>query len=169
MKPKTPPPLPPNDATQLLAPGSQVVPPPVFPPAAGPPVAGLPVPSAGFEQTVAYVRAPPVARAKVDSLLPPGSEAEPNGSPVVPNGAAAPPVGSLDAPVIVAMRIPPSAFSPAVESRPVPQAMPVIAAPVKGKQRLSVEERDQLRFWKNIVVFGFFVVVLMVVCWWLAR
>jgi hypothetical protein len=34
---------------------------------------------------------------------------------------------------------------------------------------ISAEEREQRRFWKNAIVFGVLLAVLMVVCYWLAR
>ena len=162
------PPLPPDDATELLPPGSQVVPPPIASrPAAGIPATRPSVPATGFEQTVALVKPPPVARPKVDSLLPPGSEAEPGAPPVAPIEDRASGVPAAGPPAALAS--PPLTFFLPGDSQPVPQGMPVIAAPAKEGHRLSMEERDQLRFWKNAAVFGIFLVVLMVVCWWLAR
>jgi maltodextrin utilization protein YvdJ len=35
--------------------------------------------------------------------------------------------------------------------------------------RLTAEEREQFRLWKNVIVFGFLVAVLVLVFWVLAR
>jgi hypothetical protein len=108
------------------------------------------------EQTVDFVRSPAAKPATIESLLPPGADEEPAPPPLVGPGpifaeSIAPQVGPrgsarhLSAPVI-----------DTITTRPIRQA-------------ISPEERAQRRFWKNAIVFGVLLVVLMVVCYLLAR
>jgi hypothetical protein len=113
-------------------------------------------PGDASEQTVDFVRRPAVKRPTVDSLLPPGAEEEP----------AAPPIGG-SAPILAEFIAPQVGPREAARSLAAPAIATITTRPVT--RTISPEEREQRRFWKNAIVFGVLLAVLMVVCYLLAR
>src|SRR5262245_11607439 len=108
------------------------------------------------EQTVDFVRGAASRKPTIDSLLPPGADEEPAPPPMVGSGPIlaefiAPEVGPRDSGRSLA--------APAIDT--------VTTRAVA--RTISPEAREQRRFWKNAIVFGVLLVVLMVVCWLLAR
>src|SRR5438552_17039789 len=114
-------------------------------------------PGDASENTVDYARSPVVRKPTIDSLLPPGAETEP----------AAPPVGTASQAVAPRFVVPQVAAPYATQLQSAP---PIVTDSKRAATRaLLPEEKAQRRFWKNAILFGFFVVVLMVVCYLLAR
>jgi hypothetical protein len=108
------------------------------------------------EQTVDFVRSRVAKPPTIDSLLPPGADAEPAAPPLVGPG---PMLAEFIASQVGPREAARSLVAPAIDTmatRPVTRT-------------LSPEEREQRRFWKNAVVFGVLLMVLMVVCFVLAR
>ena len=118
----------------------------------GPP---LPPDDAG-EQTIDFVRRQNLKRPSVDSLLPPGADEEPAPPPLVGSG---PMMAEFIAPQVGPREAARSLEAPAIDTL----STRTVA------RTISPEEREQRRFWKNAIVFGVLLVVLMVVCWLLAR
>jgi hypothetical protein len=113
-------------------------------------------PGDASEQTVDYVRSPVARRPTIDSLLPPGAEEEPGAPPV---GPAAPMLAEFISSPVGPREIARSLTGPTIDT----------VATRPAARTISPEERAQRRFWKNAIVFGVCVVVLLVVCLLLAR
>ena len=113
-------------------------------------------PADASEQTVDFVRSPAAKPAAIDSPLPPGADEEPAPPPLVGSG---PILAEFIAPQV----------GPEASARPLsaPVINTITTRPVR--QAVSAEEKAQRRFWKNAIVFGVLLVVLMVVCYLLAR
>jgi len=113
-------------------------------------------PDDSSEQTVDFVRRQELERSTVDSLLPPGADEEPAPPPMVGSG---PIMAEFIAPQVGPREVGRSLDAPAIDTG-VTRLM---------ARTISPEEREQRRFWKNAIVFGVLLVVLMLVCWLLAR
>src|SRR5262249_47419564 len=103
-----------------------------------------------------FVRRQELERPTVDSLLPPGADEEPPPPPMVGSG---PIMAEFIAPQVGPREAGRSLDAPAIDTG-VTRLM---------ARTISPEEREQRRFWKNAIVFGVLLVVLMLVCWLLAR
>ena len=113
-------------------------------------------PDDASEQTVDFVRGAGGRKPTVDSLLPPGADEEPAPPPLVGSG---PLMAEFIAP-----QVGPREAARALE-KPTIDTLTTRAV----TRTISPEEREQRRFWKNAIVFGVLLLVLMVVCWLLAR
>ena len=114
-------------------------------------------PGDAAEKTVDYVYNQVSRKPTIDALLPPGAETEPAPPPV---GASVPAAAAG----FVVPQLAPREATHAQLSSPFVTDSKRTTAPT-----ISPEERAQRRFWKNAILFGFFVVVLMAVCYLLAR
>ncbi len=95
-------------------------------------------------------------RSTAADLLPPGADAEqPQTSDEATQAWTAQPIAPVLSP------------PPPISVPPLPAA--VFDKVVRVGQSKSPEERAQLRFWKNLIVFAVLVVVLLVVFWAMAR
>jgi hypothetical protein len=111
------------------------------------------------EQTVDFVQSRGPRKPTIDALLPPGADEEPAPPPL-----AGPILAEFIAPQV----------GPRESARPlgVPAIDPIASDPIarqRAARAISPEEKAQWRFWKNAIVFGVCLVVLMVVCFLLAR
>jgi hypothetical protein len=107
----------------------------------------------GSESTIAFERSPPpVSKPKIDSLLPPGAEEAVVPADMSRTAAETPPNFTLPSQGL-------SAFS---DIKVVPE---IAGATIQEK---SVE-RAERRFWKNAILFGVSIVVLLMLFYWMAR
>jgi len=107
----------------------------------------------GSEPTIAFERSPPpVSKPKIDSLLPPGAEE-----------AAVPPAMSG-----AAVETPPNFTLPSqgLSAFADIKVAPAIASATTQEKSL---ERAERRFWKNAILFGVSIVVLLLLFYWMAR
>ena len=111
-------------------------------------------PDDASDQMADYIQSPVSRKPTIDSLLPPGAEEEPEPPPV----GLAPILAEFMAPQ-VGPRGSAGLRPPMIETNTVRAA----------RQAISAEEKEQRRFWRNAIVFGVCLVVLMAVCFLLAR
>jgi len=107
------------------------------------------------EQTTEYVHPVP-RKPTIDALLPPGADEEPAPPPLVGPG---PMMAEFIAPEVGPREAARALSAPTIDTIATPPA----------RRAISPEERAQRRFWKNAILFGVCLVVLMVVCFLLAR
>jgi len=103
------------------------------------------------------------------SLLPRGAEASLEAEPAtIDLPPASPRPGSTEVTMAWSTHALPAPAFPVVAGTVVnlPQIADVRSS---GRRRLSREERAVFRLWKNGILFGFFVVVLLVIFWLMAR
>jgi hypothetical protein len=112
-------------------------------------------PGDSSEETLDYVNRPVGRKPAIDSLLPPGADEEPAPPPLVGSG-----------PMLAEFMAPSVGPRSTAELQP-----PVIEMDTAGAvgQAISPEKKAQRRFWRNAIVFGVCLIVLMAVCFLLAR
>ncbi len=113
-------------------------------------------PGEDSEQTVDFVRGAAGRKPTIDSLLPPGADEEPAAPPLVGSG-----------PILAEFIAPQVGPRDSIRSLAAPEIDTLTTRPVA--KTISPEEKAQRRFWKNVIVFGVLLLVLMVVCYLLAR
>lgn len=113
-------------------------------------------PDDASEQTVDFVRSAAGRKPTIDSLLPPGADEEPAPPPLVGSG---PIMAEFIAPQV----------GPRESARSLSERTIDTITTRAVTRTISPDERAQRRFWKNAIVFGVLLAVLMVVCYLLAR
>jgi hypothetical protein len=107
----------------------------------------------GSEPTIAFERSPPpVSKPKIDSLLPPGAE-----EAVVPAEMSR---AAVETPPN--LTLPSQGLSAFGDIKMVPE----IAGGTTQEKSLQRAER---RFWKNAILFGVSIVVLLMLFYWMAQ